>query len=66
MEMSIRQKIQSIDVFKMAVQDYTDNTYEVYMDNVRAPKLIEEAILFYLQVKGEIYINEVLNEMKKN
>ncbi len=65
MNIDIRAKIKPIDVLgKMAVEDYSTNDHEVYLDDKRAPKLIEEALLFFLNVKGEIYVHQVLKEME--
>jgi len=64
MEISIQKKIEPVDMFSLEVLDY-QNDHEVYLDGKRAPKLIEEAILFFLNVKGEEYVNAVLKEAER-
>lgn len=63
MNIVITNKIKPIDIFKMEVQEYSTNNNEVFINNERAPKIIEEALLFYLNAKGAIYIHNVLKEM---
>lgn len=65
MEISIRKKIEPQELLgKLEVEELNyENNFEVYLDDKRAPALIEEALLFFLNVKGEIYVQSVLKEM---
>jgi len=64
MRLDIRAKLKPMDVFQLEVMDF-ETDYEVYIDDKRAPKLIEEALLFFLNAKGEEYVTAILKEAER-
>jgi len=66
MEFTMQEKAQPIDTLGRSVYVYDfQKNFEIYLDGKRVPKLIEEAILFFFDAKGEQYVHAVLKEVQK-
>jgi hypothetical protein len=67
MKMNIKYESPAIDVLGRTepVELWSRDGGKVYLDGQRAPQFIEEAILFYLDVKGLEYLHR-MKDIKKD
>lgn len=64
MKISIEYKSKPIEVLgNLDVVEYCISDYIVYIDDKRAPKIIEETILYLLETKKEVFVYNLLKEI---